>query len=206
MSRKRRPASRPRPALPPAGSHPAAVGGTGGPLSGPGFFRRNRREVTFLALFVVLLGGSFTLISLNWINDHAIEPFTGGIARLSGAVLNLLGQHVALRGTVIQGPHFAVNIRNGCNGVEAMMVLASAMLAFPATFRSRLAGLLAGSAAIQILNLVRVSSLVWLGEHHREFFDFVHVGVWQSIVILAAVVMFVFWSWKFAEKPLATRS
>ena len=70
-------------------------------------------------------------------------------------------------GTVINSPHFALDVRNGCNGVEAMMVLAAAMLAFPATLRSRLAGLLVGSVAIQILNLVRVSSLVWLGEHHR---------------------------------------
>ena len=86
-----------------------------------------------------------------------------------------------------------------------MMVLAAAMFAFPATLRSRLYGLVTGCFVIQILNLVRVASLVWLGEHHRQFFDFVHVGVWQSIVILAAVSMFIFWSWKFAEKPLATR-
>lgn len=194
MSRKRRPASRPRPALPPAGSHPAAVGGTGGPLSGPGFFRRNRREVTFLALFVVLLGGSFTLISLNWINDHAIEPFTGGIARLSGAVLNLLGQHVALRGTVIQGPHFAVNIRNGCNGVEAMLIFLSAVLAFPASWRSRLAGLALGTLAIQAVNLVRVVSLYLTGAYLPRFFDASHTVIWQSVVILCGVLLWVFWA------------
>jgi exosortase/archaeosortase family protein len=86
-----------------------------------------------------------------------------------------------------------------------MMLLAAAMIAFPATFRSRLAGLLVASGAIQILNLVRVSSLVWLGEHHREVFDVVHVAVWQTIVILAAVSMFVFWSLKFAERPPKAR-
>ena len=61
---------------------------------GGSFWQRNRREITFLILFVVLLGGGFTLISLNWVNDHVIEPFTAGIARASGAVLNLLGQNV----------------------------------------------------------------------------------------------------------------
>jgi exosortase H (IPTLxxWG-CTERM-specific) len=197
MSRKRpRQAFRPRPALPPAGSpSPAAGGGgTGGPPSGPGFWRRNRREITFLALFVVLLGGSFTLISLNWINDHAIEPFTGGIARLSGAVLNLLGQHVALRGTVIQGPHFAVNIRNGCNGVEAMLIFLSAVLAFPASWRSRLAGLALGTLAIQAINLVRVVSLYLTGAYLPRFFDASHTVIWQSVVILCGVLLWVFWA------------
>jgi exosortase H (IPTLxxWG-CTERM-specific) len=203
MSRKRpRQASRPRPALPPGGSPPAAGGGTGGPLAGPGagsggaarLWRRNRREITFLALFVVLLGGSFTLISLNWINDHAIEPFTGGIARLSGAVLNLLGQHVALRGTVIQGPHFAVNIRNGCNGVEAMLIFLSAVLAFPASWRSRLAGLALGTLAIQAINLVRVVSLYLTGAYLPRFFDASHTVIWQSVVILCGVLLWVFWA------------
>jgi exosortase H (IPTLxxWG-CTERM-specific) len=204
MSPKRpRQASRPRPADPPASHPPAAGGGTGGRRpSGPGtisggaarFLRRNRREITFLALFVVLLGGSFSLISLNWVNDHAIEPFTGGIARLSGAVLNLLGQHVALRGTVIQGPHFAVNIRNGCNGVEAMLIFLSAVLAFPASWRSRLAGLALGTLAIQAINLVRVVSLYLTGAYLPRFFDASHTVIWQSVVILCGVLLWVFWA------------
>ncbi|HEV3073240.1 MAG TPA: exosortase H [Thermoanaerobaculia bacterium] len=189
MSRNRsRKTFHPPSALPPAG-HPPAAGGTGG-----GFWRRNRREITFLALFLVLLGGSFTLISLNWINDHAIEPFTGGIARLSGAVLNLLGQHVALRGTVIQGPHFAVNIRNGCNGVEAMLIFLSAVLAFPASWRSRLTGLALGTLAIQAINLVRVVSLYLTGAYLPRFFDASHTVIWQSVVILCGVLLWVFWA------------
>jgi len=194
MSRKRRTASRPRPAPPPAGSPPAAGGGTGGPLSGPGFFRRNRREITFLVLFVLLLGGSFTLISIHWINDHVIEPFTGGIARLSGAALNLLGQHVALRGTVIQGPRFAVNIRNGCNGVEAMLIFLAAVLAFPAPWRWRLAGLALGILAIQVVNLVRVVSLYLTGAYFPRLFDASHTVIWQSVVILFGVLLWVFWA------------
>jgi len=205
MSRKRRKPSNPRPArpAPPAGSQPSG-GGADGPGAGPGagepglsgaarLWRRNRREITFLALFIVLLGASFTLISLNWINDHAIEPFTGGIARLSGAVLNLFGQHVVLRGTVIQG-RFAVNIRNGCNGVEAMLIFLAAVLAFPASWRSRLAGLALGILAIQVINLVRVVSLYLTGAYLPRFFDASHTVIWQSVVILCGVLLWVFWA------------
>jgi exosortase H (IPTLxxWG-CTERM-specific) len=143
---------------------------------------------------VLLLAGSFTIISVNWVNDHVIEPFTAGIARLSGAVLNLLGQPVTMRGTIIQGPRFAVNIRNGCNGVEAMLIFLAAVLAFPAAWRSRFTGLALGILAIQALNLVRVVSLYLTGVYFPRIFDASHTVIWQSVVILFGVLLWVFWA------------
>ena len=99
-----------------------------------------------------------------------IEPFTGGIARASGAALNLLGQHVTMQGTVIRNARFAVNIRNGCNGVEAMLIFLAAVLAFPASWKSRLAGLGLGILAIQVVNLVRVVALFLTGIYFPKIF------------------------------------
>lgn len=199
MSSKRSKTPASRSVSSPAGGAATAAGGGHDPAGRTGagtgsFWRRNRREVTFLALFVVLLGGSFTLISVNWVNDHVIEPFTGDVARVSGAALNLLGQHVALRGTVIQGPHFAVNIRNGCNGVEAMLIYLAAVLAFPAPWLWRLGGLALGILAIQAVNLVRVVSLYLTGVYLPRIFDASHTVIWQSVVILFGVLLWVFWA------------
>lgn len=159
-----------------------------------------RQEIVFLVAFVLLLGASFALISLNWVNDHAIEPFTAGIARVSGWVLDLLGQHTALHGTVIQGPRFAVNIRNGCNGVEAMLIFFAAVLAFPATWGSRLTGLGLGLAVIQVVNLVRVVALYLTGAYFPRLFDASHTVVWQTIVILCGVVLWILWASRFARR------
>ena len=167
------------------------------PASGS-FWQRNRRELTFLILFVVILGGSFTLISLNWVNDHAVEPFTAGVANLSGGVLRLMGQNVTMTGTVIRNPRFAVNIRNGCNGVEAMLIFLSAVLAFPASWRSRLAGLALGTLAIQAVNLVRVVSLYLTGAYLPRYFDASHTVIWQTLVILSGVLLWIFWASRFA--------
>jgi hypothetical protein len=98
-------------------------------------WRPSRREVRFLVLFVLFLGGGFALVSLNWVNDHAIEPFTAGIARASASALDLLGQHTTRQTTVIRGARFAVNVLNGCNGVETMLVFLAAVVAFPTTWR-----------------------------------------------------------------------
>jgi|SRR5215213_7237824 len=168
------------------------------PPSAEPFWRRYRREITFLAVFLVLLGGSFTLISVQWVNDHAIEPFTAGIARVSGAVLDLLGQNVTMQGTIIRNSRFAVNIRNGCNGVEAMLIFLAAVLAFPASWRSRLLGLGLGILAIQVVNLIRVVALFLTGIYFPRLFDASHTVIWQTLVILSGVLLWIFWASRFA--------
>jgi exosortase H (IPTLxxWG-CTERM-specific) len=150
---------------------------------------------------VVLLAAGFTLISLNWVNDHAVEPFTAGIARASGAVLGLLGQHVTMKGTVIRSPRFAVNIRNGCNGVEAMLIFLAAVLAFPASWKSRLAGLALGILAIQGVNLIRIVALFLTGVYFPRLFDTSHTVIWQTIVILFGVLLWIYWANRFAAPP-----
>ncbi len=168
------------------------------------FWRRYRREIVFLTLFLVLLGGSFTLISVNWVNDHVIEPFTAGIAQVSGVVLDLIGQNVTMHGTVIRNARFAVNIRNGCNGVEAMLIFLAAVLAFPASWRSRLLGLGIGILVIQLVNLIRVVALFLTGIYFPKLFDASHTVVWQTVVILSGVLLWIFWANRFAAPPPAS--
>jgi exosortase H (IPTLxxWG-CTERM-specific) len=157
-----------------------------------------RRQVIFLVVFGVLLAGSFTLLSINWVNDHVIVPFTAGVAKASGVTLNLLGQEVTLDGTVIRSPRFAVNIENGCNGVETMLIFMSAVLAFPASWRSRLAGLAIGLVAIQGINLVRVVALYMTGAYLPSLFDASHTVIWQTLVILSGVLLWLLWASRFA--------
>jgi len=164
----------------------------------PGGWRAYRREIAFLAIFLVILGGGFTLLSLNWVNDHLVEPFTAGVAVVSGTALDLIGQGVEMEGTAIRNQRFAVNIMNGCNGLEAMIIFLAAVLAFPAPWRSRLWGLVLGMVAIQAINLVRVVALFLTGAYFPSFFDSSHTVVWQTIVILSAVLLWIFWADRWA--------
>jgi exosortase H (IPTLxxWG-CTERM-specific) len=157
-----------------------------------------RREIVFLVVFLVLLGVSFTAISFQPVNDHVIEPFTAGIARVSGVTLNLLGQGITMRGTIIENGRFAVNIRNGCNGVETMLIFISAVLAFPAPWPARAIGLVLGVLAIQVINLVRVVALFLTGAYFPKLFDASHTVVWQTAVILFGVLLWIFWASRFA--------
>lgn len=160
----------------------------------PSFFRRNRREIRFLVLFGLILGASFALISVNWVNTHVIEPFTGGIATASAGVLKAIGQGVVQHGTMIQGPRFSVNIKNGCNGVEAMLIFLAAVLAFPAPWKYKAGGLALGIVAIQAINLIRVVALYLTGVYFPKIFNASHTVVWQTVVILASVLLWIFWA------------
>ncbi len=166
-------------------------------------WRAYRQEIRFLALFVLILGGGFTLLSLNSINDRVIEPFTAGVAKASGIALNLIGQDIEKEGTVLRNERFAVNIKNGCNGVETLIIFLAAVLAFPATWKARLIGLALGSLAIQLINLMRVVALFLTGVYFPSFFDSSHTVVWQSIVILCGVLLWSLWAHLFAAPKAA---
>lgn len=160
-------------------------------------------QAVFVSKFVLAIVVFYAVVALNPVNDHVVVPLTAAVARVVAAILHSVDPGVEAIGTVIQSSRFAIDVKNGCNGLEAAMLLAAAVFAFPATLRSRLGGLTAGIIAIQVLNVVRLSFLFWLGEHYRRMFDLFHVMVWQSLIILAAISIFVLWSWKFAERPFA---
>ena len=154
----------------------------------------NRRSLGFLARFLGLLVGFYFLVASRPVNDAVIVPFTAGIARASAVVLDAIGEAVSVDGTAIRSTRFSVNIENGCNGVETALLFASAVLAFPAPWRNRVLGLVLGFAAIQAVNLVRVVSLFWIGAHKPELFSSSHTVLWQTIVVVFGVLLFLLWA------------
>ncbi len=153
-----------------------------------------RRSLGFLARFLALLVLFYAIVAWNPVNDAVVVPFTARIAAVSGGFLNAFGERVTVAGTEIRAGAFAVNIENGCNGVETALLFGSAVLAFPAAWRRRLAGLLIGFLAIQAANFVRVVTLFWVGLHRPALFHSSHTVLWQSLIVLFGVLLFLFWA------------
>ena len=165
-----------------------------------------RRQVLFLVKFFGILLGAYLLIAWNPVNDRVIVPFTEAIARWSAVLLNLIGQQVSVTGTTITSPKFGVNINNGCNGVEAMLILLASIVAFPASIRARAAGLFLGALAVQLLNAVRIVTLYLLGAYQPKLFEMFHTAVWQILIILAAIAFFLVWSSRVAPSRVESRA
>ena len=151
-------------------------------------------RVRFLLVFFLLLALFEIPLLLEPVDRTLVQPFTRGIATVSGALLGFMAQDVEVAGTMILSPCFSVNINNGCNGLEATLFLLAAVLAFPAPPRARLAAALTGVLLIQGVNLVRVLSLYLIGCYRREWFDTAHLAVWQTIVFAVAILFFARWT------------
>ncbi|HVG23836.1 MAG TPA: exosortase H [Thermoanaerobaculia bacterium] len=164
-----------------------------------------RTQVLFLVKFFAILLAAYLLIAWNPVNDNVIVPFTKGVAVASGALLHAMGQPVDVSGTVIRSARFGVNINNGCNGVEAMLILLASIVAFPASLKARAIGLALGAVVVQLLNAIRIVTLYLLGAYQPRLFDMFHTAVWQIVVILAAIAFFLAWSARVAPNRLATR-
>lgn len=149
----------------------------------------------FFVLFIVILVGLFVLEMLGPVQDHVITPFTAGIAKVSSWIVQSFDSDVLAQGKVLRSMSngFAVEIQPGCNGVEALIILFAAMFAFPAPIKNKLIGFFIGFVAIQALNLVRIISLFYLGQWDMTWFEWFHLYLWQALIILDALVVWLIW-------------
>lgn len=165
-----------------------------------------RRQRRFLLVFCVLLVAFYAVFTLDAVDAHVVLPFTAALARVAGATLNAIGQRVQVAGTVIAGAPFAVDIRGGCNGIEAVVFVCAAMLAFDAPPRRRLTGALTAAVALEALNVVRIDTLYLLGAYQRRLFETFHLAVWQTLMFAAAIFIFLFWTSRVAPRDAAART
>ena len=125
-----------------------------------------------------------------------VEEFATGLAGVSAWLIHLFGGAVIQQGGILSTPtqDFAILILNGCDGLNVVILLWSAIIAYPAKWKWRLVGLVGGLAAIQGFNLLRLISLLYLGQYNESLFDFAHLHLWETLIILDAIVVFGLWS------------
>jgi exosortase H (IPTLxxWG-CTERM-specific) len=159
---------------------------------------QSRRGLAFLLKFFGLLALFFLILAPRPVNDAVVEPFTGWVAEAGAFVCRIFGEPVVVEGVSIRSHRFSVNIHNGCNGLETVLIFVSAVLAFPAPWKTRLAGLAAGILAIQAVNLLRIAGLFYTGIYFPKVFDKTHSVIWPAAVILFGVALFILWADRFA--------
>lgn len=145
--------------------------------------------------FVIVLIGFFTLEWIPVVRTHLITPFTEHLAAVSATIIKLFDKDVSSNGIIIQSLSngTSVAILAGCNGIEAMICLTAALLAYSATWVQRLWGLFLGYLAIQILNILRIISLFYLLQWDKQWFEWAHLYIWQGLIFLDVLIVFIIW-------------
>lgn len=154
------------------------------------FAPMRRFALTFVVLLVVLFA-----LELTPAGQAVVVPWTELVAKASAGIVTTFDGNAVSQGKALFNPKtgFGVVIEAGCNGVEAMLVLLAGILAYPAPWRSKAIGLAIGVVAIQALNLVRIVSLFYLGQWNAQWFEWAHLYVWQALIMLDALIVWLLW-------------
>ena len=161
--------------------------------------RMRRFFVVFILVQLVLFGIELT----QPVQQHVVLPVTAALARVCAWVIGLFDPSVVSYGKVLMHPKngFAVSVEPGCNGIEAFIVLTAAIIAFPSPWKHRLWGLLIGFFAVQVLNVIRVICLFYLGQHNMVWFNFAHEYLWQAFIMFDVLVVFLLWAKRVPRQP-----
>ncbi len=158
----------------------------------------------FFLIFIVVLAVLFRIDMLDDVQRVAVEPWTSLLATISAGLVTPFDADVAHHGRILmsKATGFAVSIEAGCNGIEAAIVLIAGMVAFPARWGQRLLGFAIGFLAIQALNLLRIVSLYYLGKWNMAVFEFAHLYLWQALIMLDVLIVWLLWiRWVAGNQP-----
>ena len=146
----------------------------------------------FALTYLILMGAFFLLIGLKPIQDiiDLNGLYSKGVVILTSGILETLCISSNYQGSVIKLPSIALDVRFGCNGLEAVMIYAVAVIAFPAPWKKKLIGILGGFVALQVINILRIASLAYSAIHFKSLFEYMHIYVAQGLMIAVSLGIF----------------
>jgi exosortase H (IPTLxxWG-CTERM-specific) len=150
--------------------------------------------VRFVLLFLVgllIVGYGYSYLSathhegLVWLTETT-ATLSGGLASVFSGDVTWSGQFVTYRG-------FAVEIIDECTGVFEMVIYIVAVLAFSASIRHKIVGIVAGVPIIYLFNVIRVWVLMVAGATSWDLFVFLHLYLWQVTLVLIIASVWIGW-------------
>jgi exosortase H (IPTLxxWG-CTERM-specific) len=141
--------------------------------------------LTLMGVFFILIGFEpiLKLIDINGL-------YTQAIVAITARILSVLGIASACRGSIIELFSISLDVKFGCNGLEAVMIYSVAVIAFPTKWKKKLIGIAAGFVVIQIVNILRIVGLAYSGIHARNLFEYIHTYIAQGMMIAISLGVF----------------
>ncbi len=160
----------------------------------------------FLGIFLALVAVYYSLTLSPWVDANLLYPVMEASAHGTSALLNLFGGKTTVEGVVVRGPGYAVAVRRGCDPLEPIVFFAAGVVGFPAPWRQKAVGLVAGGAFLFGLNLVRLLSLYLLGSHKSPLLERFHLWWWPAFFLVCSLTLWVLWLLWVQRAGLASKS
>ena len=150
-----------------------------------------RFSVTLVG-YLALIGVVFNGVMLRYQADLLYKG-AEATAWLVYLLMQLFSDDVARHGAALVYGGFSANVIIECVGTLEILIYLGAVLAYPATWRQRLPGLLLGPVFILAFNVVRLATLMVIGHYSQPIFEFFHVYLWQTTLILMIIALWLLW-------------
>lgn len=158
------------------------------------WFSGKRPILRFVLVFAVLTAAFNILYYTKLARTDLFRSYLNANAFISALVLRGFGTDAHAVGGVLSGSAFSMKIAVGCDALQPIALFSFAVLASPLPLRFKLPGLFAGTATLLALNVVRIVTLFWAGVHAPRVFEILHVDIWQTVFIVAALLLWVLWA------------
>ena len=165
-----------------------------GPVSG----RMWARRALALTIVVVSLGLALA-VYFKAFGTGAVEAVSRWTAQSSGLALGLLGNSVTVDGNVVSTERFAYQVVAECTALGPLLLYLAAVLAYPSGWRGKVWGVGLGLVAIGLINQLRMVSLFYIGAYASSHLDVAHLLVWQGLIILSVVLLWLYWMQRWAH-------
>jgi exosortase/archaeosortase family protein len=166
----------------------------------PAWLAEHRSLIVRSLVYVAFVVAVSNLILLESVDTAVLGPIREAIALATAPVLELLGVSARVRGTHIYMPGGAVEIANNCVAIDLDVMLAAAMLIYPASLRAKLIGVALAVVVMEGINFARVIALCLIvNGSSATAFDVGHVYVWPAFLILTCVATLLLWIQLFAH-------
>ena len=146
----------------------------------------------FLALYLLFMVAFLHLLEFDPFKKivDLNGLYTVMVVKLTALALKPLGMVLGAEGSIIHLKGISLNVLFGCNGLEAFLIYAAAVLAFRAPWRTKVLGLFAGFVILQVFNIFRIAALGLVGSYLKPYFYYFHIYVAQGIMVAVALILF----------------
>lgn len=148
--------------------------------------------------FLVLFSYAICLLSLLWLyaqfaGSSVVYNILVLNAKAIGAACSILGVDAIVRENIVMTGPISLEIVPECTSLPFLAIFSAGIMAFPTDVRQKLWGILLGVIGLSFLNIIRMISLLLVGMFIPSVFDSAHILVGQSLMIVASVVLWLFW-------------
>lgn len=168
------------------------------------YFQR-RPVFRFITLVTMLMALFYTLFYLpNWdkgVKASLMPGYLKAYANVTALVLRGLGHDASVTGTSVMTPRYSVRIAQECSALEPTALFLAGVIALQVRRGTRWKGILLGVLLLAVTNVIRIVSLFYVGIYKPEYFNIVHIDVWQALFVVLAIGYWALWAMWATKMP-----